>query len=259
VIYETREEVEAIGRAGVKVSVEDRTLWSRQLSSFWLALDPNDVGFTPHAKWEGYWEAWITAWLSQQLDHHTLFVDVGANVGYYTMLAANHGVRTIAIEPNSRVADLLEISLLRNRLRDKVEVLQCALSDFDGRATLWVPPDHPGGATIEGTTEGLEVEVYTMDRGLIRNRWDKVLIKIDAEGSEPKIWRGMQGYLSKGDWTVVLEWMDGRFDKAAFVDELFKHDVTLVNFSGREESITREWLLNTPDLHMICVRPKEKA
>ncbi len=60
--YESRKEVEAIGTAGAYFEDYGNFILARALSAFWLCLDPEDEGLTPHftEKSEGYWESWIT-------------------------------------------------------------------------------------------------------------------------------------------------------------------------------------------------------
>ena len=71
------------------------------------------------------------------------FVDVGANVGSYTVLAAAVcGARTLAIEPDPDSADGLRDNIRLNKLADRVTVLQAALGDRDGVAPFLGRPRH---------------------------------------------------------------------------------------------------------------------
>ncbi len=74
-------------------------------------------------------------------------VDVGANLGGYTLLLRKHSARVIAYEPNPDLAARLERVFRRSR---SVEVRRCALSDKPGVAMLRVPSDH-GRSTIEAS------------------------------------------------------------------------------------------------------------
>src|SRR5690349_10220489 len=137
--YFNRAEVEKIGRAGGMRWIDPRNYKGtayRFLSSFWLFVEPDDDAFTPHAG-DGFWEAWITKWLSEQLEDAKLFVDVGANVGYYTLMAATSGVRTIAIEPQVKLCVMIRASLEMSNAR--ADVLNYAVSDTAGEMTLVIP------------------------------------------------------------------------------------------------------------------------
>ena len=70
-----------------------------------------------------------------------VFADVGANFGYYTLLGARlvgSGGKVLAFEPQPAVAELLRESLSINSMAN-VEVIEAALSNQPGRATLHVP------------------------------------------------------------------------------------------------------------------------
>lgn len=256
--YETREEIERIGAVGAKLVRDDFGLRARYLSSFWLYIEEDDQAFSPH--WRGgTWESWVSCWLSKQWHRTDLFLDVGANVGYFTMQAARAGVVTIPVEPNPKLAAMIMLSRNANRLQElATPVWEMALSDYNGKATLWVPEGHSGGASLRDSAEGFEVEVKRLDDHF--NSWltHRMLIKIDAEGEEPKIWAGMQKTFRDHICQVLLEWHGVRYDREAFADELFRHDVYLIDYEGNEQPTTREWLVSTNDLHMILVRPKKE-
>jgi protein-L-isoaspartate O-methyltransferase len=75
---------------------------------FWVALDPDDVGYSPLARSHGYWEPGITCWMAKQIIREDMFcVDVGANHGYYTFLLAAFGAKVVAVEPQAKLFDLL--------------------------------------------------------------------------------------------------------------------------------------------------------
>jgi FkbM family methyltransferase len=247
--YESRRELEAIARAGAKMVQDERGLRARYLASFWLYVEPEDKAFTIHWQ-DGFWESWVSVWMSQQFESHDTFIDIGANVGYYSMMAATAGLKTIAFEPNPAVAKMIENSKFVNR--KNLELLELALADKPGHASLEIPEGHSGGAHL---VEGKTVKVETLD-SFTRMKWPNPLIKIDAEGAEPLIWAGMQKFLAKGShWCVTLEWDRNRYDAEAFADQLLDgNTVSLIDFDGCEPHISREQLLSIPDLRMIVVR-----
>jgi len=265
-IYFTREEVERIGKAGSSLWVSpDGEAGSafRYLSSFWLLVEDQDEAFTPHGP-DGFWEAWITRWISEKLQDADLFIDVGANVGYYTLMAAAAGVQTFAFEPNPDLCKMIERSTKINRVGSRVEIFQQALSDKKGTAFLNVPERHSGGAYLsEDRGEYVvshEVPMDTLDNSALRLSTSNVLIKIDAEGAEPKIWAGMQDWYQRHNCTVVLEWESSRFDCEAFGKSLFddyKNYVAVVDFEGHEKEMTHWRQLAMRDgLEMVVVRKR---
>ena len=77
------------------------------------------------------------------------FVDIGANVGLYSLYLATRGdVRTLAIEPQPGILDRLRFHLAANPAA-KVDVLPIALSDSAGEATLVINHNDSGGTHID--------------------------------------------------------------------------------------------------------------
>lgn len=248
--YTDRLDVERIGRAGVLWYESDGAVIARVMSSFWLYCEPEDKAFTPWMKTDGFWEAWITRWMSNRFPENDHFIDVGANVGYYSFLAAKAGLHVTAYEPNPVVADLFERAAEHNRV--DINLQRVALSNRAGKKKLMVPEGHSGGAHL--SKEGVAVQATTLDKtnAMVGQN---ILMKIDAEGAEPLIWAGSKETREHNRVTTILEWDSSRFDAEKFATELFdNHSVRLVNYDGNEEEISKETLVNGDGIHMIVVR-----
>jgi FkbM family methyltransferase len=117
-------------------------------------------------------------------------VDLGANVGWFTFLATlgtGPTGRVTAIEPRNITADYLRRSVQLNRLEDRVTVIQHAIGDHSGKASLvWYPASrNPGSARLGEPDEGAEAqetELRRLDEVLGESRVD--CIKMDIEGAE---------------------------------------------------------------------------
>jgi FkbM family methyltransferase len=141
-----------------------------------------------------------------------VFVDAGANSGYFTLIAAGlvgpRG-RVAAFEPNPAVRRRLELNVARNGFHDRVQVEASALGDRHAdRVTLFVP-EHDGFATLvpeqthaaSHVTTGSVVEVTTVtfDDWLAGSALSEIaLIKIDVEGAEMSVLAGMRASLAAG-------------------------------------------------------------
>jgi FkbM family methyltransferase len=123
-----------------------------------------------------------------------VFVDVGANYGYYVCLARNAGSEVVAVEPLSENLEVLYANLDANGWSD-TEVFPVGLSAAPGVATLY------GGGTSAsllanwcGTSETWKrrIALSTLDHILAGSRFDgrEMLIKIDVEGAELDVLRG---------------------------------------------------------------------
>lgn len=142
------------------------------------------------------------------------FVDVGANVGTYTLLAASvGGVRVVAFEPSSRTFERLVENLRLNRLDGPggVDARRCAVGDADGTVELTVgldtvnrivPAQAAPGARPAATVE--RVEACRLDTALA-GRAGPGVIKIDVEGHEPAVLTGATQVMSRGRPALIAE------------------------------------------------------
>jgi FkbM family methyltransferase len=143
------------------------------------------------------------------------FADIGANTGYYALLAAaaEPTVRIDAYEPYPPVVDLLR----RNRDlndADRIDVWPMAVGSAPGKATLYVPLADHGlvetssslNATFDSTRVGerIEVAVDTLDR-LYEGRPAPAVLKVDVESLEPEVLEGGAALLDRHRPLLVLE------------------------------------------------------
>jgi FkbM family methyltransferase len=145
----------------------------------------------------GIWEPTISSHVRSILRSGDVVVDVGANTGYYTLLAAplvGSSGRVIAVEPNPSAFRLLEHNIRQNRLHGRVSAHCVAAAAEYGTLSLVVFEGRSGSATLAPVASGVEsrtVRVCPLDdlvdpglRGRIR------LVKIDVEGAEVDVLRG---------------------------------------------------------------------
>jgi len=206
----------------------DRSAICRVLGRYKMFVDTDDVGLSAHLMLDGYWEMWLTEALAEVIKPGMTVVDVGANLGYFTLLAAEcvgGGGAVHAFEPNPPIAARLVRSVNINGFRDRVTVHAEPLGSENGReVVLAVPGDDPKNAKIvegAGPDEGHVLEARRFDNFPELLRAD--VIKIDAEGAELDIWHGMSGLLELSDHrqTIFLEFTLARYpDPAAFLSEI---------------------------------------
>ncbi|MGE0600065.1 MAG: FkbM family methyltransferase [Dehalococcoidia bacterium] len=134
-----------------------------------------------------------------------VFYDVGANVGFFSLLAARQvgqAGRVFAFEPLPEIGASLVKNAGLNGF-DTIQLLPYAVADRDGRANLQTT-SHPGGATLEGfgtpgdRTGTVSVGVRTLDGLLGSGIISKPnVIKIDVEGAEAAVLRGAARIISE--------------------------------------------------------------
>ena len=86
-----------------------------------IYVDTRDLSLAPHIMMFGDWEPWVTNCMADILQHNKgcTFYDVGANFGWFSLLAARLGAaRVFAFEPNPRLAELFLKTMSVNAKRD---------------------------------------------------------------------------------------------------------------------------------------------
>jgi len=227
---ESRDALEEFSRRHYQTArLGDEDVLCRVLGRYILYGDPADVCIVPHLCLDGYWESWITVALARLIQPGWHCVDVGANHGYFTLLmadAAGPTGRVLAVEPNPRLAARVGRSLEVNGFQARALLLQKAAADVQGAPlTLVMPRRHSPDATVcraaTDDDEVFKVEGVTLDR--VTSDWPRVdLVKIDAEGAEPLVWRGMRELVARHPGVaIVMEFCPARYaDPRAFLGEI---------------------------------------
>ncbi len=136
-------------------------------------------------------------------------VDIGANVGYFTLLASKsvgRNGRVFAFEPFSRIRGKLTANVQLNQARN-VTIRPEALSDHQGVAEFWEGPnDHSGVSSLrplENASKVCRVVTTTFDNQLPKERVS--FVKIDVEGAELRVLKGMSECLRRDKPDLIVE------------------------------------------------------
>jgi FkbM family methyltransferase len=238
---------------------DDRVL-CKVLGKYLMWVDAFDQGLSPHLIFEGFWEMWISAAIARFVRRGTTVVDVGANVGYYTLLLADavgpEG-RVVAFEPNPRIAELLRLSVAINGFSARVSVRSEAVSMQCGPGLTFAIPKHePKNAGVVRTVADrssyldqfgqnvrfIDVPEITLDSLALTNVG---IVKIDAEGAEESVWEGMQQTIDNNrNICIVLEFNCSRcYDPVDFYGRISKRfKVRHIDSDGQVKSLTLDML-----------------
>jgi len=145
----------------------DHTALCRILGRFKMFVDTRDIGLAGHLMLDGYWEMWVTEAIVSLVGEGMVVADIGANLGYFTLLMAElvgETGRVHAFEPNPQMAKLVEKSLSVNGFGSRVDVHQVALgAGGDEPMALFVPPGEPKNAHMVPWREDLPDHAVRVD------------------------------------------------------------------------------------------------
>jgi FkbM family methyltransferase len=186
---------------------------ARTVFGSWMAGQTDEI-LGQYVYYFGVWEPRITHWVERRLKTGDTFIDVGANTGYYSLLASRrvgNGGRVVAIEASPRTFMELNNNLNLNRVNN-VRALNVAVSDHAGTVALYGGPSSHRGLTTLNPHQGLPFECEVPAAPLADLlRPEEIqgarLIKIDIEGAELEVARGMAPLLAQGraDLEILLE------------------------------------------------------
>jgi FkbM family methyltransferase len=195
------------------LSPRDRFVVVRLDKGFTMKLDlkdPEQIKVYFYGHYHERYEADLVAWL---LSGDDVFWDIGANVGYFTLVAAtalaNHG-QIIAFEPGKNAYARLTENISLNPYKN-IQTYSMAVSDHEGEAVLHLKGDiADSSASLFQTGEpqvGQEVcRTVALDQFLLAEGLrPPTLIKLDAEGAELAVLQGAQGLISQSSPMFLME------------------------------------------------------
>jgi FkbM family methyltransferase len=177
----------------------------------------------------GVWEPHISAFVQARLRPGDLFCDVGANIGYYSLLASQivgETGRVIAFEASPSIFEQLQANLRRN-YAGRITAVHCAVTETPGMITIYRNVrGNTGRATIipeRGQAASFEPEQSVPGRPLhdLLSREERLklrLIKIDVEGAEQPILRSVADRLT--EYSPALEIVCEVFSSSRTCDQL---------------------------------------
>lgn len=224
---------------------------ARVLGKYNMYVPTRDTAIAPHLIMDGYWEPWVTTALFR-LPRNIQCIDIGANLGYYTLLLADLCGNVRAFEPQRELVQFILNSVKVNGLLDRVQVSPGAVSDWDGTAGL----SFLGGSTdlgsvsiVEGRGVDNPIPVRTLDG--LRKKID--FIKMDAEGSEEQIWKGGQKLIEAQRPTILMEFTPHAYEEApGFLERIQAwYPLREVDTDGGLKSVTPDEILSRDSFSML--------
>ncbi len=192
-----------------------KTVYSRGLQ-FTLSCD----NWITEYRWRAFNEKEPATldWIDQDVQDRGVLLDIGANVGVYSIYAAlrHPNLSVIAFEPEYSNLHLLKENILENSLEERISIFSVALGSKDCVSHLHIQDITPGSALHTVSQQSIEwnegkkmiwkegVAVMTLDRFVEEAVVKPNFIKIDVDGNEREILEGACQALSSPDLQTVL-------------------------------------------------------
>ena len=191
-------------------------------------------------------EPHVTNFLKEHLQEGMTFIDVGANVGYFTLTAATKvgkSGKVIAVECNPRNCELIYMSLHRNGF-DQVTVYPFAVSDTQKLMNFsWGFSNGFVGELNKDDEEAFIVPAVTLD-SLLKSETGVDVIKMDIEGSEARAWQGMQETIVNHHPVLLMEFFPALLERVSaakaddFLDSVFACGYSAAVLRRDQEMVT---------------------
>jgi len=159
---------------------------------------------------EKVWEPEVTRFISSRIKPDMIVLDIGADIGYYTLLFSKlvgPKGKVYSFEPIPKAKWYLDKNIKNNKLNN-VRTFSFALFDRSGRMCLedpFIKSKINLSKKILGKND-IMVETKIFDNWRLKNVKEKTdLVKIDTEGSEMNILRGMKATLQKEHPAILVE------------------------------------------------------
>lgn len=154
------------------------------------------------------WEPEIHEILRELFDQspNVIFVDIGSNIGYFSLLSASRKVKTISFEPISANFSLFEESIKKNSYQDLITLHKIGLSDVSGTGSFKIYKSNMGMCSsrdFSGFQQEEQVDLKTFDELYTYNFPGTFIIKIDAEHMELNVLKGMEKNLHRVSHLII--------------------------------------------------------
>ena len=207
----------------VPTYVGNDTVLVETLQGHLMVLPSADRAITPHMIRDGYFDLKINQFLERFVRPGMTYVDVGANVGVYAVIAAGlvgaRG-RVVCVEALPRLLPFLTDNFSMNGYADRVQILPFAAADRDGTVTIHDFERYNGACTLvpevaalqqgrlADTGRPIDIKARTLTSLLEEAKVERAgLLKIDVEGFETEVLMGARDFLqAHPDTPILIEW-----------------------------------------------------
>jgi len=131
------------------------------------------------------WEEDVYRLEDGHLNRGGIVLDIGANIGSFSIYCASKGATVYAVEPEPNNLATLKANVKLNSMEDSITIFDYGISDFDGTAVI---DNSGGGSTIKDGKDGSTISIVSFNNFIVQNNIDEIdVLKVDIEGSEKEL------------------------------------------------------------------------
>jgi len=187
----------------------DLRITAKTIYGFSMAVDKSDL-IQRTILYDKLWEPDLSSILAQELTEQDIFLDIGANVGYFTCFALTFAVKqVIACDPDPLNCEILRLNLSLNGFDpNKVILIEKGLGQSQGRLNF--NRSHVANTGVSGfnacnAVDTFEVEVDTLDNLIGSGKIPApTVIKMDVEGWEEQVLNGALNMLQNQPPRLII-------------------------------------------------------
>ncbi|MEB3233083.1 MAG: FkbM family methyltransferase [Leptolyngbyaceae bacterium] len=223
---------------------------TRTLYGHKMIVQTQDISLAPHLLMGGTWEPWVTQVFIDHIKEGMTVIDIGANLGYYTLIAASlvgESGHVYSFEVNQELCDLIYRNVTINGLGQRTIPVNKAVYStnttlqfnkrrhFQGSSSVGIQKTDDQNQSLHtralqeehDAVEILKVEAIALD-SYFPPSTNIDFIKIDAEGSEAEIFAGMKRLISDQEHlSIIFEFYPGSFQTQNEAVEYLQNIITM--------------------------------
>lgn len=220
-------------------------------------IDPNDLIMAPQLIVYRQWEADLSAFFINSINQDTVFVDVGANFGYFTCLIASKigcagKGQVFSFEPNPLMIGLLKKNVQVNWSMAPITVFENAVSNTVGFVQFNVPKNRAANASIVNNNSKTSDETsrFIVPTNTLDNMLSDIVVdvmKVDVEGFEMFVIDGAQDLIARSpNICIVMEWslkqmISAGIEISLFIQKISELGLSAYRIPGKLNISTKEW------------------
>ena len=173
--------------------------------TFFCRKQTMDFLFANHAyEWN------VKKFMLENYQNYTVFLDIGANIGTYSILLGRKGLKCFAFEPSQENFKVLKKNIELNNLQEKVKFFNYGLGKTNCEKEFVFNSLNTGASHVisnSGEDKNYNIYIKSFDsvyKDFNFKKEDKFLIKIDVEGMEPNVLEGAKSFLLEFSEILVV-------------------------------------------------------